>query len=490
MKRIVCSVLIISCLHSALAYADAADDFVRQMDAAAVKYQKDIEALVTLERTRIAPSHVKEGLVNAFALTQNGMSHHFTSINDDFVKLSQESDALAKAVNDITTASKDVNLENYEKVIRSSSTASLHIQNAELILADIAERASVVEKLAHSKDGICEKIRNSIEPEMMTLESASSIMDRTNRPPFQGTNPNDFYTQSPLARGYSLASGSITFVIAVYAYAVVHDISVYQAITTLFSVTSGEGSILLNGSGPGAIILFAVVAVAYVVGSQQVMHENRVARDKRDKAVSRLKRSIEESQKYYREHRITSSELKAMSFTNCLDEFEEIKADGTPGIIATKTRGWNEAIEKVRSTVKDLEPYVEYLKTTQVQIGLLQNQAQTLFSEKIGAEILKEHRMQTIEQERVTYGWTLYNETLKPIWKRFVSYSSSVDENCFELWLERDVRIQELEEAKRIVQGTVAGVKSGAEDLLSQLDLAVQMTRRSINSRVERCSNF
>ncbi|HYX36865.1 MAG TPA: hypothetical protein VE954_27470 [Oligoflexus sp.] len=490
MKRIICAVLAVSYFHSSLVYADAADDFARQMDEAAAKYRKDIEAMVHLERTQIAPSHVKEGLVNAFALTQNGMAHHFDSINDDFAKLSAGSAALAEDVDAIIAASKDVNLESYQTIVRSASAASLHIQNAEQILADISERADVVERLASSRNGICEKIRNTIEAEMMDLESASSILNRTNRPPFQGINPSDFYTQSPLARGYALAAGSLTFVIAVYAYAAIEGVTIYQAVTTLFSLTAESSGIVLNGAGPGAIILFAVVAVAFIVGSQKVMHENEEMRKKRDRAIARLKASIEESQTYYRNNRVTSAELKAMAYGNCQEEHKELKADGKPGLVPAKNKSWNESIGNIRSTVKSLDFYVEYLTTTKAQIANLQEQARTLLAQKISADILKDHLTNTIDQERVIYGWTVYNETVKPIWTRFVSYSSSVGENCFELWLEKDARLQELNEAKNIVQGTVAGVKTDSSSLLSQLDLAVQMTKSNITSRVIRCLNF
>ncbi|MDQ3230288.1 MAG: hypothetical protein M3Q07_00580 [Pseudobdellovibrionaceae bacterium] len=490
MKKVISSILIVSSLNSNILFADAADDFARQMDEAAAKYRKDMQALVHLERTQIAPSHVKEGLVNAFALTQNGMAHHFLSINDDFAKLSSGSEALAEAADAIIAASKDVDLESYQTIVRSAAAALLHIQNAEQILADINERADVVEKLASNRNGICEKIRNTIEAEMMDLESASSILNRTNRPPFQGINPEDFYTQSPLARGYALAAGSLTFVLAVYAYAAIEGVTIYQAVTTLFSLTAGPNSVLLNGTGPGAIILFAVVAVAYIVGSQKVMHENAEMRKKRDKAIARLKASIEESQAYYRDNRVTSAELKAMAYANCQEEIKELKADGNQGLVAAKNKSWSESIGKIRSTVKSLDSYIEYLATTKAQIATLQDQAKTLLSEKISADILKDHLTKTIDQERVIYGWTLYNETVKPIWTRFVSYSSSVGENCFELWLEKDARLQELNEAENIVKGTVAGVKADSSSLLSQLDLAVEMTKSNINSRVNRCLNF
>lgn len=254
MKKLISILLCLSYLNSSIVKAAPIDDFENQVNQAIEDYRQTIEQFLALEKSRIAPTHVTQGITNAFALTQSGIDLHIKGMNSDFITIAEESKNLNSHLEAIRTAANSVTIDGYQILLSHKYAAEVSIARIRSLHESIQGRLKAAEALMKGKNGFCENLSKRLDPEKISLDSASEIVSRIPIPPYQGIDPKAFFSQSPTARGAAILSGTATFIAGVFLYSVIQDVSIMAAANSLFAFTIEGGNILLAGNGWGAVI--------------------------------------------------------------------------------------------------------------------------------------------------------------------------------------------------------------------------------------------
>lgn len=487
MRRLISILICIAYLNSTIVQADPIDDFEREVTEAIERYRRDINQLMALERFSLAPSQVKEGIVNGFALTQLGLKQHIDGINSDYVSMFIESQSLNASLEEVRKASTQLTLDGFQNLLAHKSAALLSASRMKALHANIQNRMQVIRSLVKSKDKMCERLSERMDPNHLPLESASIFVRRLNFSDYAGTDLNNFYAESPFARGYALVAGAVTFIAGVYLYSVAYPMTMYAAAKILFALGVNNAGVSVTGTGYGAVIIFAVVAVAIIVGRIAADHENEVVRERRERALTKLIKEIDSIQNGYRQNRLSKTEFQALGLKLCQEESLEVKPDGKPGMQYKKDKEWAELVTSLETTTGNLTGLYKDLDETERNLATLAKQQEDFLKAQVSAEIVSSMVKKSIDQHTVAGGWTLYNENMKPIWTRFTSFYAANMSDCLALLTEADLRTSEVLAAENLVKDSVKETGTLKVDLISQVDKSSKMIRDSIANRMASC---